>query len=76
MKTALTLILFLLVTVSYALASGGNGFESLGLMSIFFIIFGLFIVLFQLVPGLMLLFWVLKGMFSSVDNEALDIGSK
>lgn len=69
MKTILASGLSLLVTVSYALASEGSGAEGLGLMGIFFIAFGVLIVLFQFVPGLLLLSGMLKGIFSTSDKK-------
>lgn len=77
MKTILSILSFLLVTVSYALASGGIEVEGLGLMAAFFITFGVLIVLYQLIPGLMLLGDMLKGIFSPTDKKAApDAGSK
>jgi hypothetical protein len=76
MKTLSIIVLFLLVTVSYALASGGTEVEGLGLMTSFFIAFGVLIVLYQFIPGLMLIGRLLKEIFSSIDEKATDASSK
>ena len=76
MKTVSTIILSLLATATYALASGGGGVEGLGLLTTLFIALGVLIVLFQFVPGLMLLSGILKDMFSQVETKALDVGNK
>jgi hypothetical protein len=60
MKTISTCGLILLVSISYALASGGTHVEGLGPMSAFFVAFGVLIVLFQFIPGLMLFAEMLK----------------
>lgn len=76
MKTISTILLSLLVTVSYALASGGTGVEGLGLMGAFFIAFGVLVVLHQFVPGLILLGGMLKGIFSSTEKKASKVSSQ
>jgi hypothetical protein len=76
MKTLSIIVLFLLVTVSYALASGGTEVEGLGLMTSFFIAFGVLIVLYQFIPGLMLIGGLLKEIFSSIDEKVTDASSK
>jgi len=54
MKIISTFGLFLLVSISSALASGGTAVEGLGPMTAFFMTFGVMIVLYQFIPGLML----------------------
>jgi len=76
MKTLSVIVLSLLVTVSYSLASGGTDVEGLGLMTSFFIAFGVLIVLYQFIPGLMLIGGLLKELFSSIDEKATDVSSK
>jgi hypothetical protein len=76
MKTLSIFILSLLVTVSYVLASGGTKAEGLGPMSSFFVAFGVLIVVYQLIPGLMLIGRLIKEIFSSVDEKATDARSK
>ncbi len=65
MRTISALLTSLILTASHALAAGGapEG-EGLGLLAIFFIGFGVMIVLFQFIPGIMLLAGMLKGLFS------------
>ena len=76
MKTLSLLLLSLLVSVPYALASGDTGTEGLGLMTSLFIAFGILIVLYQFIPGLMLIGRLLKELFPSIDGKVTDAGSK
>lgn len=76
MKTLSIIILSLLASISYALASGSAEVEGPGLMTSFFIVFGVLIVLNQFIPGLMLIGGLLKGLFSSIDEKATDTNSK
>ena len=69
MKTMLTTVLSLLVSVSCALAAEGAEVESLGFMTTFFIAFGVLIVMFQFIPCLLLLGGMLKGIFSPSDKK-------
>jgi hypothetical protein len=66
----------MLVTVSYALASGGTEVEGLGLMTSFFIALGVLIVMYQFIPGLMLIGGLLKELFSSSDEKVTDASRK
>lgn len=72
MKTLSVISLSLLVTVSCALASGGTEVEGPGLMTSFFIAFGVLIVLYQFIPGLMLIGGLLKELFSSANEKVTD----
>jgi hypothetical protein len=74
MKKMSTIVLSLLVTVSYALASGGTEVEGLGPMTAFFIAFGVLIVMYQFIPGLMLFGEMLKGVFLQVDRKVSEVG--
>ena len=76
MKSLSIIVLSLLATVSCALASGGTEVEGLGLMTSFFIAFGSLIVLYQFIPGLMLIGGLLKEIFSSIDEKVTDASSK
>ena len=76
MKTLSIIVLTMLVTVSYALASGGTEVEGLGLMTSFFIAFGVLIVMYQFIPGLMLIGGLLKELFSSSDEKVTDASRK
>jgi len=76
MKSFSILVLFLLVTVSYALAYGGTEVEGLGLMTSFFIAFGVLIVLYQFIPGLMHIGGLLKEIFSLTDRKITGASNK
>lgn len=65
MRAISALLVSLIITASQALAAGGAPeSEGLGLLAIFFIGFGVMIVLFQFIPGVMLMAGMLKGLFS------------
>jgi len=76
MKTLSMTVLSLLVTVSCALAAGGIEVEGPGVMTSFFIAFGVLIVLYQFIPGLMLIGRLIKELFTSIDGKATDASSK
>ena len=76
MKTLLKIVLSLLVTVSYSLASEGTQVEGLGFMATLFIAFGVLIIMFQFIPGLLLLGGMLKGIFSPADKKVPVSNSK
>jgi len=58
------------------LASGDTHVEGLGLMTSLFIAFGILIVLYQFIPGLVLIGRLLKEMFPSIDGKVTDASSK
>ena len=73
MKTVYATILSLSITGTKALASGGGGDgEGLSLLATFFIAFGVLVVMFQFVPGIMLFFGMLKGLFSSTEKNTTE----
>ena len=74
MKTISTIGLILLVSISYALASGGTEVEGLGPMTAFFIAFGVMIVLYQFIPGLMLFAELLRKIFLSTARKVSEAG--
>jgi len=76
MKTLSILLLSQLVSVSNALASGDTYVEGLGLMTSLFIVFGILIVLYQLIPGLMLIGRLLKELFPSIDGKVMNASNK
>lgn len=61
----------LMITASQALAAGGapEG-EGLGILAACFIGLGVMIVLFQFIPGIMLMVGMLKGVFSLGRKDA------
>lgn len=66
MKVISATALALMITGTQALASaGGANTEGMGLLTTFFIAFGVLIILFQFLPGVALFLGILKGIFSS-----------
>ena len=65
MRAISAMLTALLITASQALAAGGapEG-EGLGILAACFIGFGAMVVLFQFVPGIMLMIGMLKGVLS------------
>lgn len=71
MKTTTATIMALLVTATQALATGqGSSTEGLSLFATLFMAFGVMIVLFQLIPGIMLFVGMLKGLFSATGEKS------
>jgi hypothetical protein len=76
MRTVYATVLALLITGTQALASGGGGDgEKLGLFAMFFIAFGILIILFQFIPGLMMLGGMLAALFKSEKKTSQAIAS-
>lgn len=72
MKTISAIIVSLLITGTHALASGnGTNGEGLGLLVTFLIAFGILVIVFQFVPGLLLFGGMIKGLFSPADKKSL-----
>jgi hypothetical protein len=70
MKTVYATVLSLMITGTQALAAGGGSEgEGLSLLATFFIAFGVLIIMFQFVPGIMLFVGMLKGLFSSAEKK-------
>jgi len=71
MRTISTILTTLMITASQALAAGGavEG-EGIGILAACFIGFGAMIVLFQFIPGLLLIAGMLKGLLSLGDKDA------
>jgi uncharacterized membrane protein YhdT len=70
MRTASATLLSLIITASWALAAGGEAKgEGLSMFGSLFIAFAILIVLFQFVPGIMLLLGMLKGIFSASEKK-------
>lgn len=71
MKAISAIFTSLLITASQALAASGTADgESLGLLAMLFIGFGVMIVIFQFIPGILLMFGMLKGIFSLGRKDA------
>lgn len=64
MRTITAATLSLMITATRALASAQGATEGMGTMATFFIGFGVLIIVFQFVPGIMLLAGILKGIFA------------
>jgi hypothetical protein len=74
MKIISTFGLFLLVSISYTLDFGGTEVEGLRPMAAFFVTFGVLIVLYQFIPGLMLFAEMLKKIFLSTTSKVPETG--
>ena len=73
MKAIFSASLALMITGTQALAStGGSDTGGIGLLATFFIAFGVLVVLFQFIPGILLLVGILKGMFSGAKKPSDD----
>jgi hypothetical protein len=70
MRELLTGIMGIAASVTHALASGGSEAGGMGLWGNLFIAFGVMIVVFQLIPGIMLLVGMVKGVFSLREKKA------
>lgn len=64
-KTTCQLITALIGSASTALAAGGPDSQGIGFVGICFLSFFALIMVFQLVPGLMLFFSMIKGLFTA-----------
>ena len=76
MKTIARQVLMMLSATSPALAAGGIEPEGNGLLVILFLGFGALIIVFQLIPGLMLFWSMIKGLFSKPAKTAVWAGGK
>lgn len=69
MRALLTALAGVVASVTHAMAAGGTE-AGMGLWGNLFIAFGVMIVVFQLIPGIMLLGGMLKGLFSLREEKA------
>ena len=68
-----TLIRTLIVTLAWvapALASNGNEGKGISFLLVLFLGFAALIIVFQFIPGLVLFFTMLKGIFTAVPKKA------
>jgi hypothetical protein len=71
MKTLSAATMSLMITGTQAMAStGGAHTEGMGLLATFFIGFGVLVILFQFIPGIILFVGILKGIFSSETKKS------
>ena len=70
MKTLATTLLSMLITAGGAMAAGGGAEgEGMSMLATLFIAFGVLIVMFQFIPGIMLLVGMLRGIFSASEKK-------
>ncbi len=73
MKVLIAMVLSLLITVTQALASGGGeGRAELSLLTMLFMGFGALIIVFQLVPAVILLGGMIRGLVSPAEKETAE----
>lgn len=71
MRAIIAMLTSIIITASQALASSGvPENEGIGILAACFIGFGIMIVMFQFIPGIMLMVGMLKGIFSLVRKDA------
>ncbi|HTY20544.1 MAG TPA: hypothetical protein VMC44_02795 [Geobacteraceae bacterium] len=70
MRTLITTILVTFGWIATALAAGGTVAKGSSLLLILFLGFFALIVVFQFIPGLVLFFSMLKGLFSAAPKKA------
>jgi hypothetical protein len=75
MKAISAATMSLIATATKAMAATeANGSEGMGMLAMFFIGFGVLVVLFQFVPGIMLLTGIVKGLFTRKTEEHEEAG--
>jgi len=73
MRTLSTTLFSLLITAGVALAAGGGTEgEGMSMLATLFIAFGVLIVMFQFIPGVMLLVGILRGIFSAREKKTVE----
>jgi hypothetical protein len=74
MKTIYAITLAIMITGSQAVAFGGEiDGNGISLLTTLLISFGAMIVLFQFIPGIMLFFGMLKGLYSPAEKKSVNI---
>ena len=72
MKNIYAIVLAIAITGTQALASGGGiDGNGLNLLTTLLIAFGALIIIFQFVPGIILFFGMLKGLYSVSEKKPL-----
>ena len=69
MGTMLRTLLVTLAMVTPALAANGNAVKGSSILLILFLGFGALIVVFQFIPGMVLFFSMLKGLFTAASRK-------
>jgi hypothetical protein len=70
MRTISATLLSLLITAGAALAAGGGtDGEGMSMLATLFIAFGVLIVMFQFIPGIILLVGMLRGILSASEKK-------
>jgi hypothetical protein len=69
MKAILTTLAVTLATVTPALAADANTAKGSSILLILFLGFGALIVVFQFIPGMVLFFSMLKGLFTAAPKK-------
>jgi len=69
MKRTLTIVGALMAWVTTAMAGGDTGTEGTSLITILLLGFGTVIVLGQLIPGLILLYSMIKGLLGKTESK-------
>jgi hypothetical protein len=70
MGTMFGTLIITLALVTPALASNGNEVRGSSILLILFLGFGALIVVFQFIPGMVLFFSMLKGLFTAAPKKA------
>ena len=70
MKAILTTLIVTLASVTPALAADANAAKGSSILLILFLGFGALIVVFQFIPGMVLFFSMLKGLFTAAPKKA------
>ena len=70
MGTMIRALVVTLALVTPALAANGNEVKGSSILFILFLGFGVLIVVFQFIPGMLLFFSMLKGLFTAAPKKA------
>lgn len=70
MRTLIRILTIMMVSVAPAFAAGGNEAKGSTLLLTLFLGFAALIVVFQFIPGLVLFFTMLKGIFTPAPKKS------